>query len=129
MDFEFELRWKKVLGRLEAQFGSHLELEGILFLIGVQELGQGTRKFKKDEKLDLMHIALCAVFSPHGFYKFTHYDDDGWPHYDTLKKLPFLKDMEQKQLLKQVITEYFERENLTDPEQKSSDSSFPPQSA
>lgn len=115
MDFEFETRWKKVLARLEDQFGSDLELEGILFLIGVQELGQGTRKFKKDEKLDLMHIALCAVFSHYGYYEFSHYDDDGWPHYNTLKKLPYLNDNDQKQLLKQVITEYFERESLIDP--------------
>ncbi len=115
MDFEFETRWKKVLGRLEDQFGPDLELEGILFLIGVQELGQGSRKFKKDEKLDLMHIALCAVLSHYGYYEFSHYDDDGWPHYNTLKKLPFLNDKDQKQLLKQVITEYFERESLIDP--------------
>lgn len=130
MDYAFELRWKSVLSKLESQFGSHLEVEGILFLIGVQELGQGSRKFKKDEKLDLMHIALCAVFEPYGYYEFSHIDKEGWPHYDVLKKLPFLNDRDQKQLLKQAIVEYFEDENVTAaPTQKSSDSSFPPQSA
>lgn len=129
MDFEFEIRWKSTLSKLEAQFGSHLEIEGILFLIGVQELGQGARKFKKDEKLDLMHIAICAVLAPYGYYEFSHYDKDGWPHYDMLKKLPFLNDRDQKQLLRQAIVGYFERENTTGQEQMFSDSASPQQSA
>lgn len=116
MDFEFETRWKTVLGKLESQFGSHLEVEGILFLIGVQELGQGSRKFKKDEKLNLMHIALCTIFKPYGYYEFSHYDEEGWPHFEVLKKLPYLNDRDQKQFLKQAIVEYFESEEISHPE-------------
>jgi len=122
MDFEFERRWKEVIGQLEKIFGGDLELEGILFVIGVQELGQGTRRFKKDEKLDLIHIGICTILSPYGYYEFSHYDNEKWPHYEAIKKLPFLNDSDQKLFMKRAIVDYFEREGIIDlSEQTSSD--------
>jgi hypothetical protein len=112
MDFSFETKWQKVVELLEDQFGEDLEIEGILFLIGLQELGQGKRRFKKDEKMDLMHIAICRILEPFGYYRYSHLDEEGWPHYDTVKPLPYLKDKEQKELMRQAIVEYFEGEEL-----------------
>lgn len=112
MDFEFEKRWKLLVEQLESQFGEEIDVEAILFLIGVQELGQGKRRFKKDEKLELMHIAICRVLEPFGYYAFSHFDKDQWPHYETVKKLPYLKDEEQKHLMRRAILEYFETEDL-----------------
>ena len=59
-DEELKKRWEKVVEKLSAQFtdGDPLDLDGIIYLIGVQELGQLHRKFKKDEKLNLMHSLL-----------------------------------------------------------------------
>jgi uncharacterized membrane protein YkgB len=120
MDYEFEAKWKKVVSHLEDSFGEEIDLEAILFLIGVQELGQGARRFSKDEKLNLMHIAICTVLEPFGFYKFSHLDKEGWPHFDEVKKLPFLNDKEQKQFMKNAVIEYFDTEGLSkSPEQKS----------
>ena len=47
-------KWNQLVIRLSERFsdGDPLELDGILFLIGVQELGQGPKRFKKDEKFD-----------------------------------------------------------------------------
>ena len=87
-------------------------MESMLFLIGVQELGQGPRKFKKDEKLNLMHIAICTVLEPLGYYRYSHRDEDGWLHFDVVKKLPFLNDSDQKALMRRAVIEYFEREEL-----------------
>jgi hypothetical protein len=115
MDYEFETRWKATIARLEAQFGEEIDLEAILFLIGVQELGAGLRRYKKDEKLDLMHIGICTVLSPYGYYTFSHYDEDGWPHYNLEQKLPFLSDSEQKLLMRKAVVEYFESQGLTTP--------------
>ncbi|NEN25274.1 hypothetical protein G3O08_17390 [Cryomorpha ignava] len=114
MDFEFEIRWKETIAQLEKIFGGALELEGILFLIGVQALGQGTRKFKKDEKLDLIHIAICTILTPYGYYEFSHYDTDKWPHFENVKKLPFLNDNDQKLFMRRAIVDYFEKENIID---------------
>lgn len=112
MDYEFETRWRTLIKRLESQFGEEIDLEAILFLIGVQELGAGARRYKKDEKLDLMHIGICSVLAPYGYYTFSHNDDEGWPHFDTKNKLPFLSDAEQKTLMRKAVVEYFEAEGL-----------------
>lgn len=112
MDFHFEMRWREVSSKLAKIFGGPLELEGILFIIGVQELGQGIRRFKKDEKQDLIHIGICTILSPYGYYRFSHYDSDRWPHFEVLKKLPYLNDREQKEFIRRAVVEYFEKENL-----------------
>jgi hypothetical protein len=112
MDYEFEKRWKSLIEYLGATFGEEIDIEAILFLIGVQELGLGSRKFKKDEKLDLMHIGICTVLAPYGYYQFSHHDNDGWPHFESLKKLPYLKNDEQKLLMRKAVLEYFESEGL-----------------
>ena len=88
--------------------GEILDLQAILFLIGVNELGQGYRNFKKQEKIDLLHIAICRLLSVYGYYSFNGRDEDGWPHWKTNEKLPHLKAGEQTILLKKAIILYFE---------------------
>ncbi|MCS7019480.1 MAG: hypothetical protein RMJ87_10330 [Cytophagales bacterium] len=102
--------WEALLERLEAHFGKKPDLNAILFLIGVQELGQGVRPFSKEEKQDLMHIAVCKVLSYAGFYELEGLDADGWPHWKPTAKLPFLNLRLQEELLKQHIIEYFQKE-------------------
>lgn len=109
-------KWNYVVNQLTQQFsdGDTLNLDGIIYLIGVQELGQGQRKFKKDEKVNLMHIAICKLLEPYGYYEFDFFDDDGWPHYKTLTELPNLKPGEQSVLIKEAIVNYFEASNFFD---------------
>lgn len=107
IDRTFEEQWKDLEEKIAVQFGGDLDVQGILFLIGVQELGKGAQKFTKDQKLDVIHIAICRVLEPFGFYKLTHSDQDGWPHYESLKPLPNLKPGEQLKLMKQAILDYF----------------------
>ena len=55
-DVQLKERWDLVVEKLSNQFadGDTLDLDAIIYLIGVQELGQPHRTFKKNEKLDLM---------------------------------------------------------------------------
>lgn len=103
-------KWNYIVTELSSQFadGDELNMDGIIYLIGVQELGQGQRKFKKDEKVNLMHIAICKLLEPYGYYEFDYFDKDGWPHYKTLTELPNLKPGEQTVLMKEAIITYFE---------------------
>nr|WP_207190439.1 hypothetical protein [Galbibacter mesophilus] len=103
------MKWETLVEKLSQQFadGDELELDAIIYLIGVQELGQLNRKFKKDEKLNLMHIAICRLLEPYGYYEFDFYDDDGWPHYTMKEQLPILKAGEQSILMKEAIVQYF----------------------
>ena len=81
-DLELQINWVKLVSRLEQLLGKRpKDLNGVLFLIGVQELGNGKQNFSKEEKQDLMHIAICKVLSLSGFYELEGIDNDGWPHW------------------------------------------------
>ena len=73
-DTELKERWDSVVTKLSDKFadGDPLDLDSIVYLIGVQELGQFNRKFKKDEKVNLIHIAICRLLEPYGYYKFDY---------------------------------------------------------
>ena len=92
--------------------GEQLNLDAIIYLIGVQELGQGAKEFKKDEKINLMHIAICRLLEPFGYYEFDFFDDEGWPHYKKLEDLPALKSGEQTVLIKEAIVLYFKEKEV-----------------
>lgn len=110
-DLDLQRKWS----RLTKELGDHLgkrpkDLNAVLFLIGVQELGNGMQNFSKEEKQDLMHIAICKVMSLEGYYELQGLDQEGWPHWKAVKKIPRFDLMEQEKLLKTQILDYFEKE-------------------
>jgi hypothetical protein len=111
-DLELDRKWHKLLTVIGDRIGTPpKDLNGVLFLIGVQELGRGALRFSKEEKQDLMHIAICKVLSLSGYYKLDGVDKEGWPHWTLIKKLPRFDLLEQEKLLKMHVLEYFEKEN------------------
>lgn len=108
-DIHLKERWESLVTLLSNRFadGEKLDLDAIIYLVGLQELGQVHRKFKKDDKVNLMHIAICRLLEPFGYYEFDFFDDDGWPHYKVLEQLPALKAGEQSILMKEAIVQYF----------------------
>ncbi len=110
-DLDIYKKWETVLDSIEHSFGKRpVELNAVLFLIGVHELGQGKKRFSKEEKQDLIHIAICKILSFSGYYELEGTDDDGWPHWKLVRKLPFFDMLEQEKLMKIHIIEYFEKE-------------------
>ncbi|MBI3511140.1 MAG: hypothetical protein HY064_10790 [Bacteroidetes bacterium] len=105
-------KWNKLLSALEPQFGSGLDVQAILFIIGVQELGHGFRKLTKEEKVDVMHIAICTLLEPYGYYKFEGRDADNWPHWVATSKLPNLQAGQQNRLIIEAIIDYFSRNEM-----------------
>ncbi|WP_190810163.1 hypothetical protein [Flagellimonas sp. S3867] len=108
-DDKLKERWEFLVEKLSMQFsdGDPLDLDGMIYLVGVQELGKLHRSFKKDEKVNLMHIAICRLLEPYGYYDFDFFDDDGWPHYKIKEQLPPLKAGEQAVLMKEALVHYF----------------------
>lgn len=104
---ELKDEWTFLTKRLETQFGEAPDLQAILFLIGVQELGKGPSNFSKDQKQDLMHIATCRLLSSYGYYELDGLDEDGWPHWKRIGKLPVLTLKEQDLVLKRAVLDYF----------------------
>lgn len=106
--------WKEVEKFFQENFDTEREvpIETILFLIGLQELGSGKQKYTKDDKVNMIHIAVCRLLEPFGYYKFSHYDDGGYPHFEEIMPLPELKPNEQTLLMKKAVIQYFIDEGL-----------------
>jgi hypothetical protein len=110
-DLHQERKWNSLLNDLQSLIGKKpKDLNGVLFLIGVQELGKGNKTFSKEEKQDLLHVGICKVLSLAGYYQLEGQDKDGWPHWKLIKKLPHFDLLEQEKLLKLLVMEYFEKE-------------------
>lgn len=108
--------WKKVEQFFVEHFDAepNIAIETILYLIGIQELGSGKQQYSKDDKVNLIHIAVCRLLQPFGFYDFSHYDEDGYPHFTEREPLPELRPNEQTLLMKKAIIQYFIDESLFD---------------
>ncbi len=106
---DLQARWWNLEAKLLERFGKKPDMEAILFLIGIQEFGEIRKKFSKEQKQDLMHVAVCSLFAQSGFYELEKVDEDGWPHYRQLKALPAMTLAEQENFLKDHILLYFER--------------------
>lgn len=109
MNFELDKKWRDLVKEISVSFEENLDLQSIIFLIGLQELNLGYQKLKKDQKIEVMHIAICTLLEPYGYYEFIGKDDDGWPHFENVQKLPILNESEQEEMIKEAILDYFLR--------------------
>lgn len=110
-DLSLQKEWVELMYKIKEATGKRPnDINSVLYLIGVQELGRGAKSFSKEQKQDLMHIAICKVLSLAGYYELEGHDEDGWPHWIPVKKLPRFDLLEQEKLLKIQILEYFNLE-------------------
>lgn len=99
--------WEKVTLFIKNRFDEALDIPSILYIIGLQELGKNHQMFKKEQKVDIIHVGICTVLTPYGYYKKIGLDDDGWPHFKNIKKLPnHLVGEFQENFMKKAIIEY-----------------------
>ena len=75
MSDDLQVRWWKLEEKLMDRFNKKPDVESVLFLIGIQELGDIKKKFTKEQKQDLMHIATCSLLSQSGFYELEGVDE------------------------------------------------------
>lgn len=105
---DLQARWWKLEEKFVGKFGKKPDVEAILFLIGIQEVRNLKKKFTKEQKQELMHVAVCSLLSQSGYYKLSGHDREGWPHFEQLKPLPAYSMLEQENFLKDHILLYFE---------------------
>lgn len=105
---DLQQRWWNLEARLVERFGKKPDLETVLFLIGIQEFGQLKDKFTKEQKQDLMHIAVCSLLMQSGYYEIEGFDSDNWPHFRQLKVLPVMDTFQQENFIKDHVLLYFE---------------------
>lgn len=107
--WEQDFAYNRVRHLIQNRFGKGVlpNMDAMLFLIGVQEFGRWRTDFSKEEKQDLMHIAVCRLLAQDGHYEFVGRDDEGWPHYQLVSKIPPADLRAQEELLKARIVDYF----------------------
>ena len=109
---DLQQRWWNLEAKLVERFGKKPDMEAILFLIGVQEFGELREKWTKEQKQDLMHVAVCSLLSQSGYYELEKKDEEGWPHFKQLKPMPDMDTIQQESFLKDHILLYFENHDF-----------------
>ena len=105
---DFDPAWLNVVRTVHKTYGSKPDLNALLMLIGVQETGITDLAFTKEQKQDLMHVAVCHLLQQKGYYRFEGRDEEGWPHYACIAELPPMTVQEQDVLLKRCVINYFQ---------------------
>ena len=111
---DLQHRWWNLEAQLVERFEKKPDMDAILYLIGLQELQMFAEKITKEQKQDLMHVAVCTILMPGGYYVLEGKDEDGWPHFKQLKPLPSLSLKEQEDFLKDHVLLYFDQQNHSD---------------
>ena len=109
---DLQVRWWDLEARLVERFGKKPDMEAILFLIGIQEFGEIRDKFTKEQKQDLIHVAVCSLLAQSGYYELEKVDKDGWPHFRQLKSSPVMNLPEQERFMKDHVLLYFENNHF-----------------
>lgn len=105
--------WNKVVTFVERLTDKKAkDVNAILFLIGVQEIGSGNKSYTKEQKQDLIHVGTCTVLCIDNYYVKESTDEEGWPHFKLLKKVPHGKIGEQELFLRHEIVKYFQEKEL-----------------
>ena len=111
-EWKLDFEWLRVRHLVKDSMGKKElpDLQSILYLIGIQELGRwdGDKNFSKEEKQDLMHIAICTLLEDEGYFTFEGRDQDGWPHWkeNIAFKISGLEG--QEVFLKKKVIGYFQ---------------------
>ncbi len=109
---DLQQRWWTLEAKLVERFGKKPDLEAVLFLIGMQETGFMVEKISKEQKQDLMHVAVCTVLAQSGYYIVEGKDEEGWPHFQQVKELPPMVFMEQENFIKDHVLLYFSQQGF-----------------
>lgn len=86
------------------------DLQTIMLLIGIQEARKIQDNYTKEEKQDLMHVAVCHLLTEAGYFAFKGYDDDDWPHFEQVRVIPVEGEKAQEKLLKECVINYFQEQ-------------------
>jgi hypothetical protein len=99
--------WDELCEYLSDKFGSEVDLNGVLFLVGVRERGLVPQQFSKEEKLSLMNLGSCILLKRMGLVDETGTDDDGWPVFKQKALVPEVSEARKKKTLQDCALQYF----------------------
>ncbi len=109
-DWQLDFEWLRIRHYVKDTM-KHKELpklDTVLLLVGIQETGIIRTDYTKEEKQDLMHVAVCELLSQDGFFEFKGRDQDGWPHYAQSKQMKVGDYKQQEKLIIKNLIDYFQ---------------------
>jgi hypothetical protein len=101
--------WKDLCERLTVMFGIDVDLNGVLFLVGIRERGLTFQKFTKEEKLNLINLGSCTLYKEMGLVELNGIDQEGWPVFRQKTPIPAIEEELKLKTLQDCAIRYFKR--------------------
>lgn len=101
--------WDELCDYLADKFGIEVDLNVVLFLVGVRERGLIFQQFTKEEKLSLINLGSCVLFKEMGLVEERGIDSDGWPVFRQKSVVSGISEARKKKTLQECAVCYFKR--------------------
>ncbi len=101
--------WNDLCNWLNDQFGIEVDLNGVLFLVGMRERGLLFQTFTKEEKLNLINLGSCTLFQEMGLVTISGTDNDGWPVFHQNTLAPKITEELKIKTLQDCAIRYFKK--------------------
>ena len=101
--------WTELCDHLGKQFNIDIDLNGVLFLVGIRERGLTFQHFTKAEKMSLIHLGSCTLYQEMGLIEKTGIDDEGWPVFAQKSIAPVVPEERKNKILQDCALRYFKK--------------------
>lgn len=101
--------WEELCEHLGRQFGIEVDLNGVLFLVGIRERGLAFQSFTKEEKMNLINLGSCTLYLEMGLTETTGTDEEGWPLFRQKTLAPSIPEGRKHKILQECALRYFQK--------------------
>lgn len=101
--------WEELCAHLGRQFNIEVDLNGVLFLVGIRERGLTFQQFSKEEKMNLINLGSCTLYQEMGLVQMTGTDEEGWPVFRQKTLAPSIPEERKNKVLQDCAVRYFKR--------------------
>ena len=101
--------WTELCDHLGKQFDIDIDLNGVLFLVGIRERGLTFQRFTKEEKMSLIHLGSCTLYLEMGLIEKRGTGADGWPIFVQKTLAPAIPEERKHKVLQDCALRYFSR--------------------
>ena len=101
--------WIELCDQLGKQFDIDIDLNGVLFLVGIRERGLTFQPFSKEEKMNLIHLGCCTLYQEMGLTEKIGMDEEGWPLFAQKALAPVIPEERKHKVLQDCAVRYFKK--------------------
>ncbi len=101
--------WNELCVHLGQQFDIDIDLNGVLFLVGIREMEFAFRPFSKEEKMSLINLGSCTLYQEMGLTELTGTDEEGWPIFKQKALAQVIPEERKHKVLQDCALRYFKK--------------------